>query len=140
MLDRSGPGQRRVHSHARSQLSIFQLYASVKETDAATGPFYRELDGGVGLVKIRYENFQVCLTIAPDGKDVVDVPPPNGGLHTGIVQKLSFKLSHKEVGIGGGHTCTYCCAVDLEVVLFPENKSNLVQDLRDQLCQVRCWW
>ena len=31
------------------------------------------------------------------------------------------KLSHEEVGIGGGHPCTHCCAVDLEVVLFPEN-------------------
>ena len=91
------------------------MYAGVKERDAATGPFCRELDGGVGLIKIRYGNFQVRLTMAPDGKDVVDVPPPNEGLHAGIVQKVSFKLSHKEVGIGGGHPCTHCCAVDLEV-------------------------
>ena len=74
--------------------------------------------------------------MAPDGKDVVDVYlPPNEGLHAGIVQKLSFKLSHEEVGIGGGHLCTHCCAVDLEVVLFLENESILVQDLGDQLCQ-----
>ena len=53
---------------------------------------------------------------------------------------ISFKLRHKEVGIGGSHPCTHCCAVDLEVVLFPENESILVQDLRDQLYQVRCWW
>ena len=78
--------------------------------------------------------------MVPNGKDVVDVPPPNEGLHAGIVQMLSFKLSHDEVGIGGGHPCSHCCAVDLEVVLFPENKRVLVQDLRDQLCQVHCWW
>ena len=59
--------------------------------------------------------------MAPDGKYVVNVSPPNEGLQAGIVQKLSFKLSHKEVGIGGGHPSTHCCAVDLEVVLFPEN-------------------
>ena len=63
--------------------------------------------------------------MAPDGKDVVDVPPPNEGLHAGIVQKHSFKLSHKVVGIGEGHPCTHCCAVDLEVVLFPEKKAFL---------------
>ena len=40
---------------------------------------------------------------------------------------LSFKLSHEEVGIGGGHPCTHCCAVDLQVELLPKNKSILVQ-------------
>ena len=62
-------------------------------------------------------------------------PLPNEGLDAGIVQKPSFKLSHEEVGIGGGHPCTHCCAVDLEVVLFPKDQRILVQDLGDQL-----WW
>ena len=71
---------------------------------------------------------------------ISDVSPPDEGLDAGIVQTPTFKLSHEEVGIGGGHPCAHCCAVDLEVVLFPKDKRVLVQDLGDQLCQVSCWW
>ena len=78
--------------------------------------------------------------MAPDGKDVVDVSPPDEGLHVGIVQKPSLQLGHEEVGIGGCHPSTHCCAVYLEVVLLPENESVFVYDFGDQLCQVGCWW
>ena len=64
--------------------------------------------------------------MAPDGKEIIDVSPPDEGLHVGILQKSSLQLGHEEVGIGGGHPSTHCCAVYLEVVLFPENKSIFV--------------
>ena len=46
--------------------------------------------------------------MAPDGKDVVDVSPPDEGLHVGIVQKSSLQLGHKEVSIGGDHPYLDC--------------------------------
>ena len=94
----------------------------------------------MGLVQIFHENLQFCLTMVPNDKDIIHVSPPDEGLDAGIVQKPSFKLSHEEVGIGGGHSCAHCCAVDVEVVLFSKEECILVQDLGDQLCQVWCWW
>ena len=77
------------------------------------GPLCCELDGGVGMIQIFQEPLQGCFAMAPYGKDIINILPPYEGLGAGVDQELIFQRCHQQIGIGGGHLCAHCCAMDL---------------------------
>ena len=92
-----------LHVEVRGDGSILQGHEGVEEGDVLSGPFCRELDGGMCVVEFLHKAQQCLLPVAPDGKDVVDVTPPDEGLDDGGGQDPLLKLGHEDVGIGGGH-------------------------------------
>ena len=129
-----------LHVEVRGDGSILQGHEGVEEGDVLLGPFCRELDGGMCVVEFLHKAQQCLLPVAPDGKDVVDVTPPDEGLDDGGGQDPLLKLGHEDVGIGGGHPSAHGRSVDLDVVLLPEDKAVFCQNFGDQSYQVLCWW
>ena len=50
-----------------------------------------EFDGGVNVVKIVHENFQVIQTFGPDHKNIIDIAQPSVRLKWGIFQSVCFE-------------------------------------------------
>ena len=48
----------------------------VQEGNSVGGPFRCKLDSHVECVDLLEESLQLVLSPVPDGKDVIDVPPP----------------------------------------------------------------
>ena len=57
--------------------SAFQGHCDVQEVDSAWGPVCSELDGRVGVVEVVEEGLKLGRTMQPDGKDVINIAPPD---------------------------------------------------------------
>ena len=77
------------------------------------------------MVTFLHKLQQCLLSMALDGKDIVDVTPPDEGLDNGGSQDPLLQLGYEDAR--GGHPSAHGRFVDLYVVLLSKDKAGFVR-------------
>ena len=65
--------------------------------------------------------------MCPEEKYIVDVTPPNQGRVWSSGWGFLFKLTHKKIGLRGGHFCPHRSSIYLSIVLSIKGESVIVK-------------
>ena len=70
------------------------------------------------------ETFELFVSVSPNHENVIYVSKPEKGLIHITFKCFPFKLSHKKIGEGWGHSCPHCCTMLLNEVIHSEDHAH----------------
>jgi hypothetical protein len=112
----------------RDNAALLNLDQNVKKINLRRTVFEGELNMGIDLVGELDELVQALLTVRPDAKNVIYIPPPAKWLIRGLLKQGFLKGIHEDYGVTRCRFGPHGSAGNLCVVFFVECEVVELQD------------